>query len=86
MLATTASNIVKNFDQACDDAIQNCEPIIIARDNGNNVVLISQAEYDNLLENIYVRKSKANYSRLLESIEEARASKLTVLDIGGQDD
>ena len=86
MLATTTNDIMKNFDQACDDAIQNCEPIIIARDNGNNVVLLSQAEYDNLLENIYVRKSRANYSRLLESIEEARAGKLTILDVGGQND
>ncbi len=50
------------------------------------VVPISQAEYDNLLENIYVRKSKANYSRLLESIEEAKAGKLTILDTSEQDD
>ena len=55
MLATTTNDIMKNFDQACDDAIQNCEPIIIARDNGNNVVLLSLAEYDILLENFYVR-------------------------------
>lgn len=86
MLATTASNVIQNFDKTCDKVIQNCEPIIITRDNDSNVVLISQAEYNNLLENIYVRSSKANYSRLLESIEEAKAGKLTVLDIGEQDD
>lgn len=86
MLATTASNVIQNFDQTCDKVIQNYEPVIITRDNGNNVVLISQAEYDNLLENIYIRKSKTNYSRLLESIEEAKAGKLTVLDTGGQND
>lgn len=82
MLATTISNAVKDFDKTCDNVVQNCEPIIITRDNDNNVVLISQAEYNNLLENIYIRKSKANYSRLLESIEEAKAGKLTTLDIG----
>ena len=86
MLATTAHNLVQNFDKTCDSVVQNCEPVIITRDNDNNVVLISQAEYNNLLENIYVRKSKANYSRLLESIEEAKEGKLTVLEIGGQHD
>lgn len=86
MLATTAHNLVQNFDKTCDNVVQNCEPVIITRDNDNNVVLISQAEYNNLLENIYVRKSKANYSRLLESIEEAKAEKLIVLDIGEQYD
>ncbi len=81
MLATTSNNIIKNFDKTCDNVIQNCEPIVITRNNGNNVVLISQTEYDNLLENIYIRKSKTNYSRLLESIEEAKAGKLITLNI-----
>lgn len=82
MLATTAHNLVQNFDEACDSVIQNCEPIIVTRNNDNNVVLISQAEYDNLIENLYIRKSRANYARLLHSIEEAEAGKLTVLDPG----
>jgi Antitoxin of toxin-antitoxin stability system len=86
MLATTAHNVIQNFDETCDSVVQNCEPVIITRNDDNNVVLISQAEYDNLLENIYVRKSKSNYSRLLESIEEARAGKLISLDAGDQHD
>lgn len=86
MLTTTASNVLQNFDQTCDNVIQNYEPVIITRDNNKNVVLISQAEYDNLIENIYIRKSKTNYSRLLESIEEAKAGNLTVLNTGGQND
>lgn len=86
MLATTAHNLVQNFDETCDSVIQNCEPIIITRDNDNNVVLISQAEYDNLIENLYIRRSKANYTRLLNSIEEAKAGKLTVLDLGDYHD
>lgn len=81
MLATTISNAIKDFNKTCDDVIQNCEPVIITRNNNDNVVLISQAEYDNLMENVYIRKSKANYTRLLESIEEAKAGKLTTLDL-----
>lgn len=86
MLATTAYNFVQNFDETCDSVIQNCEPVIITRNNDNNVVLISQAEYDNLIENLYIRRSKANYARLLNSIDEAKAGKLTVLDLGDYHD
>ncbi len=81
MLATTVHNFVHNFDETCDSVIQNCEPIIITRSNDDNVVLISQAEYDNLIENLYIRKEKANYIRLLNSIEEAKAGKLTVFNM-----
>ncbi len=86
MIATTAHNLVQNFVETCDNVIQNCEPIIVTRDNDNNVVLISQAEYDNLIENLYIRMSKANYTRLLNSIEEAKTGKLTVLDLGDYHD
>lgn len=86
MLAITASNAIQNFDQICDNVIQNYEPVIITHDNDKNVVLISQAEYDNLLENIYIRKSKSNYSRLLESIEEAKTGNLTILNPCEQND
>lgn len=86
MLATTAHNLVQNFEETCDSVIQNCEPIIVTRDNDNNVVLISQAEYDNLIENLYIRREKANYTRLLDSMEEAKAGKLTVLDLGNSHD
>ena len=58
MLATTAHNLVQNFDKTCDSVIQNCEPIIITRSNDNNVVLISQAEYENLMKNLYSHKEK----------------------------
>ncbi|MCX4327849.1 MAG: type II toxin-antitoxin system Phd/YefM family antitoxin [Lachnospiraceae bacterium] len=86
MLAITARNVIQNFDQTCDNVVQNYEPVIITRDNDKNVVLISQTEYDNLLENIYIRKSKTNYSRLFESIEEAKTGNLTILNPCEQND
>ena len=86
MLATNISNIIKNFDETCENIIQNCEPVIVTRNNNNNVVIISQAEYDNMLENMYIRKSSANYKRLLKSINQAKQGNLITLDIGEQND
>lgn len=37
---------------------------------------MSQAQYDNLMENLHIRKSKANYEWLKESIRQAEAGKL----------
>ena len=72
MIATTEINVTQNFDEICNSVIENCEPIIVTRNNNENIVLISQAEYNNLLENIYVRKDTANYKRILESMNQAK--------------
>ena len=66
MLATTINNAIKNFNKTCDDVIQNCEPIIIARNNIDNIALISQAEYDIFMKNVCICKSMANYTRPLQ--------------------
>ncbi|EOS22151.1 MAG: type II toxin-antitoxin system Phd/YefM family antitoxin [Lachnospiraceae bacterium] len=77
MLATTAHNLVQNFDKTCDSVIQNCEPIIITRSNDNNVVLISQAEYDNLMKNLYSHKEKTNKLSILYDGEKINNSLLS---------
>ncbi len=86
MLVANISTIIKDFNKTCDSVIQNCEPIIVTRQDNNNVVIISQAEYDNMLENIYVRKSSANYKHIIESINQAKHGNLTTLDIGEEND
>jgi len=86
MLATNNINDIKDFDNICDRVVQNCKPIIITRSNDENVVIISQAEYSNLLENIYVRKNKNNYERLLESIEQAKQGKLVTSNLEDYND
>jgi len=86
MLAADISTIVKDFNKTCDSVIQNCEPLIVTRNNNDNVVIISQAEYDNMLENIYIRKSSANYEHLLKSINQAKEGNLTTLNIGEEND
>lgn len=75
-MIATQHELQTNVDSLCKAAIDNCEPVIVARENGENVVIISLSEYENMLENSYVRKSKANYDRLLESIEQAKSGQL----------
>lgn len=86
MLATNNINSVQDFDSICNKVVQDFEPIIITRSNDENVVIISQSEYNNLLENIYIRKSKNNYQRLLKSIEQAKQGNLVTPNLEDYDD
>lgn len=49
--------------------------------NDENVVLMSQVQYDNLMENLHVKGSKANYQWLKESIEQAEDGKLVKFEV-----
>lgn len=77
MLALPFSKVRANFKKVCDEVTEDFETIIITRERGENVVMMSESEYNNLLENLYVRKNKAFYNELIESIGQV-AEGLTV--------
>lgn len=81
MIATNFSNVRNNFKEVCDRVVQDSDIAIITRKNDENVVLMSQAQYDNLMENIYIRDSRVNYERLKESISQAEDGKLTNFEV-----
>ncbi|WP_343208207.1 type II toxin-antitoxin system prevent-host-death family antitoxin [Anaerolentibacter hominis] len=81
MIATNFSNVRNNFKKVCDRVVQDSEIAIITRKNDENVVLMSQAQYDNLMENLYIRDSKANYEWLKESMQQAEDKKFVKLDL-----
>lgn len=75
MIATNYSDLRHNFKEYCDRTTNDFETIIITRERGENVVLISESEYNNLLENLHVRSNPEYYNELLESIEQLRKGK-----------
>lgn len=70
MLALSFSKVRSNFKSVCDEVTNDFETIIVTRERGENVVLMSESEYNNLIENLYVRKNKNFYDELLTSIEQ----------------
>lgn len=72
MLAATFSTVRKNFKGYCDKVNQDIETVIIARKEGGNAVLMSEAEYNNIMENLLVRSNQESYSRLKESMEQLK--------------
>ena len=75
MLAANYSTVRDNFKNFCDKANEDAETIFITRKAGGNVVLLSEAEYNNIMENLFIRSNKMNYVRLMESIQQLKAGK-----------
>lgn len=76
MLAKNYSDVRKNMKLLCDTIVDNGETVIVTRKDDRNIVMMSLDEYNNLMENMHVRKSTNNYNRILESRSQLEHSKL----------
>ena len=65
------SNLAKTMDAVNDDHA----PVLITRQNGAPVVMLSLDDYNAMEETAYLLKSPANAQRLLRSLGEYRAGK-----------
>lgn len=75
MLAVNYSKLRNDLKKFCDTANNDYETIIVTRKSGGNVVLLSEDEYNNLMENLYIRSNPGYYKKLLKSIEELKSGK-----------
>ncbi len=75
MLAANYTTVRNRFKDYCDKVTKDFETIIITRERGDNVVLISEAEYNNMMENLYIRSDPEYYNELLHSIEQLKKGK-----------
>lgn len=81
MIATNFANIRNNFKEICNQVVQDSDIAIVTRKNNENIVLMPQSYYDNLMENLYIRESKANYDWLKESIKQAEDGNLVNFEV-----
>ncbi|MDO4869134.1 MAG: type II toxin-antitoxin system Phd/YefM family antitoxin [Bacillota bacterium] len=83
MIAKNYSDVRNNFKSICDNIISNSETVIVTRKNDENIVMMSLDEYNNLIENYYIRRSEANYEWLKESKEQLRKGR--VVDMAAEE-
>ncbi|WP_298971056.1 type II toxin-antitoxin system prevent-host-death family antitoxin [uncultured Fusobacterium sp.] len=81
MIATNYSEVRNNLKTYCDKATKDYETIIITRKNNENVVLMSEEVYNNLMENLYIRSNLKYYQRLVESIKEVEKGNVKEHDL-----
>lgn len=72
----TRGNLKAVMDRVCNDH----EPLVVTRRRGENIVLISQADYESFVETDYLLSSPANARRLLESLDQAQRGELISLE------
>ena len=63
------SNLATYMDKVCDSRA----PLLVTRQNARSVVIVSEAEYEAMMETVHLLRSPANAERLLRSIAEADA-------------
>jgi antitoxin YefM len=67
------NNLASYMDKVCDDRA----PLFVTRQNARSVVLMSEEDYEGLMETVHLLRSPANAARLLRSISEADQGKLS---------
>lgn len=86
MTAINYSEARANLKAVMDRATDNYETIIVTRKGDRNVVILSEEVYNNLLENAYLTKEKANYDWLMASkkeFEEGKVEKHSLIEEEG---
>ena len=69
MNAINYSDLRKNLKSTMDEVVSSHEPIIITRQKGEKVIMMSYEDYSAIEETAYLIRSPKNAKRLRESIE-----------------
>lgn len=71
MQVMTYSEVRSNLKSVCDRVIDDCDPVAIHRRDGQNVVIMSEEDYNSWKETVYLLANPVNAKRLMESIAQA---------------
>ncbi len=64
-----------------DEVWDNRAPLRVTRQNARTVVMLSEAEYEGMVETLHLLRSPANAERLLRSIKSADAGRVTAREV-----
>lgn len=71
------NNLASYMEEVCDSRA----PLLVTRQNARSVVIMSEDDYEGLMETVHLLKSPANAARLLRSIKDADRGKLKKREI-----
>ena len=81
MLAINYSTLRNSMKKYFDIITYSIETIVVTRKSGNNIVMMSEETYNNLIENSYLTQNKRNYDWLMESKSQLESGKTISKDI-----
>lgn len=71
------ANLAKYMDEVCDSH----DALTITRQNARAVVMLSEEEYDSLMETLHLLRSPANVAHLARGLMEAESGHMSERDI-----
>ena len=81
MLAINYSTLRNSMKKYFDIITDSIETIVVTIKSGNNIVMMSEETYNNLIENSYLTQNKRNYDWLMESKSQLESGKTISKDI-----
>ena len=77
MAHVTYTELRANLAGFMDEVCNTRAPLLVTRQNARSVIMLSEEDYEGLLETVHLLRSPANAARLLESIEQANSGRLS---------
>jgi len=81
MEAVTYTDLRQNLNAYMSKVIENNNPLVITRNNNENLVLIPIDEYNSLIETNYLLSNKNNAEHLRKSIEQHRNGRIKIKEL-----
>ena len=75
MIAIASSQVRSHFKEVCDQVVEDVESVIITRSRGENVVMMSEAEYNNIMENFRIFSNPERYQKIKDGINQYEQGK-----------
>lgn len=77
MIAISSSQVRSHFKEVCDQVINDVESVIVTRTRGENVVMMSEEEYNNMIENFRIFSNPDIYNKIKKGIDQLEQGKIT---------
>lgn len=81
MIAISSSNARSHFKEICDKVIDDVESVIITRAKGKNVVMMSEDEYNNIMENFRIFSNPRIYNKIKNGIKQLEEGKISTREL-----
>ena len=69
-MITTYSDFRQKLKHYLDKVFDSHSPLFVTRTKGENIVVLSQSDYDSIMETFYLLKSPGNAERLQRAINQ----------------
>ncbi len=71
MPAISITNVRKNIYKTVDFVNESSEPILITNTKGKNAVLLSESDYNSLMETVYLMSNRVTFEEIKKGMSES---------------